>query len=258
MERIEHKTLSVNGLNMHVAELGQGPIILFLHGFPECWYTWRHQMIYFASHGYRAVAPDLRGFADTTGATVSDPAKFTTLHVVGDVVLLIEAVAPPNEKVFVVGHDWGAIIAWSLCMYRPDKVKALVNMSVLFSRRNPIRKPFEMLRGVYGDDYYICRFQVPGEIEHEFAHIGCKTVLKHFLTYRNPGPLHLPKVKPFPDTPITLPSWLSQQDVDYYATKYEATGFTGALNYYRALDIKSQYICIKTTSYAQNFTYISN
>ncbi|KAI3469355.1 hypothetical protein Pfo_026018 [Paulownia fortunei] len=119
----------------------------------------------------------------------------------------------------------------------PIRFKALVNMSVVFSRRNPSRKPLEMLRGVYGDDYYICRFQEPGQIEHEFAKMGCKNVLKHFLTYRNPGPLHLPKGKAFPDPPISLPSRLSEEDIDYYASKYEATGFTGALNYYRALDI---------------------
>ncbi|KAH6831901.1 alpha/beta-Hydrolases superfamily protein [Perilla frutescens var. hirtella] len=236
MERIEHKSLSLNGLKMHVAEAGQGPTIIFLHGFPECWYTWRHQLAFFASQGYRAVAPDLRGYADTTGAPASDPAKFTTLHVVGDLISLIGAVAQPDEKVFVVGHDWGAMIAWALCLYRPDKVRALVNMSVAFSRRSP-GKPVETLRSVYGDEYYIIRFQEPGKIEHEFAEIGTKTVLKNILTYRKPGPLILPKGKAFPDTPITLPSWLSEEDVDYYASKYDAAGFTGALNYYRALDI---------------------
>ncbi|PIM97866.1 Soluble epoxide hydrolase [Handroanthus impetiginosus] len=237
MEEIEHKKLSINGLTMHVAELGQGPIILFLHGFPECWYTWRHQIIFFASHGYRAVAPDLRGYADTTGAPTEDPSKFTTMYVVGDLVALIDAVAPPNEKVFVVGHDWGAMIAWSLCLYRPDKVNALVNMSVAFTRRNPSKKPIEGLRGVYGDEYYICRFQEPGHIEEEFARIGTKNVLKNILTYCNPGPLYLPKDKAFPDTPISLPSWLSEEDLDYYASKYDAAGFTGALNYYRSLDL---------------------
>ncbi|XP_051128115.1 uncharacterized protein LOC127249388 [Andrographis paniculata] len=233
MDRIEHKQLSLNGLSIHVAEAGQGPTILFLHGFPECWYAWRHQMIFFSSHGYRAIAPDLRGYAGTTGA---DPAKSTTVHVVGDLVAIINAMAP-NEKVFVVSHDWGAIMAWALCLYRPDKVKAAVNMSVTFSRRNPDRKPLETLRAVYGDDYYICRFQESGEIEKEFAQFGTKNVLKHFLTYRNPGPLYLPKKQPFPDTPVSLPPWLQEQDVDYYAEKFDAAGFTGALNYYRALDL---------------------
>lgn len=79
--------------------------------------------------------------------------------------------------------------------------------------------------------------QEAGQIEDEFGQIGTKTVLKNILTYRNPGPLYLPKDKAFPETPITLPSWLSEQDLDYYATKYDAGGFTGALNYCRALDM---------------------
>ncbi|KAK4405538.1 Epoxide hydrolase B [Sesamum angolense] len=207
MEGVEHKTLSLNGISMHVAEMGHGPIILFLHGFPQCWYSWRHQMTFFARHGYRALAPDLRGYADTTGVPPSDPAKFTTLHVVGDIVALIDAVAPADDQKVLVWATTGAMVAWALCLYRPDKVKALVNMSVAFTRRNPSRKPLEMLRAVYGDDYYICRFQEPGAIEHEFAQI------------------------------VSLPPWLSEEDVDYYTSKYNLTGFTAALNYYRALDI---------------------
>lgn len=161
MEGIKHTTVSVNGLNMHIAELGQGPMVLFLHGFPELWYTWRHQMVYMAAHGYRAVAPDLRGFGDTTGAPTGDPTKFTMLHVVGDIVALIGAVAAPEEdKVFVVGHDWGSLVAWNLAMYRPDKIRALLNMSVVFTPRNPKMKPLDALRALYGDDYYVCRIQV--------------------------------------------------------------------------------------------------
>ncbi|KAA8527432.1 hypothetical protein F0562_034853 [Nyssa sinensis] len=238
MEGIEHKTVSVNGINMHIAEMAQGPVILFLHGFPELWYSWRHQILYMAARGYRAVAPDLRGYGDTTGAPTSF-VSYTTLHVVGDIVALLDAVAPEQDKVFVVGHDWGAIIAWYLCLYRPDRVKALVNMSVVFTRRNPMMKPLESLRAFYGDDYYICRFQEPGEIEAEFAQIGTKRVVGKFLTYRNAGPLYLPKGKGFgdsPNTPIILPSWLSE-DVDYYVSKYEKNGFTGGLNYYRALNL---------------------
>ncbi|CAI9776217.1 unnamed protein product [Fraxinus pennsylvanica] len=239
MEGIDHKSITVNGINMHVAEIGQGPFVLFLHGFPECWYSWRHQMTFMARHGFRAVALDLRGYGDTTGAPVNDFTKFTTLHVVGDVVALLNAVAAQEEKVFVVGHDWGAMIAWALCLYRPDRVKALVNLSVAFLPRNPSKKPVESLLAVYGEDYYICRFQEPGEIEGEFAQMGTRRVLKNFLTYDNPGPLYLPKGKGFgesADTPIILPSWLSEEEVDYYASKYEKSGFTGALNYYRALD----------------------
>nr|GMD63642.1 bifunctional epoxide hydrolase 2-like [Ipomoea batatas] len=170
MEGIEHISVSVNGIDMHVAQAGQGPVVLFLHGFPECWYTWRHQMCFLASQGYRAVAPDLRGYGETTGAPNDDPSKFTSLHVVGDLVALISAVAAEDEeKVFVVGHDWGAMMAWALCLYRPDKVKALVNMSVCFTPRNPKAKPLQTLRAVYGDDYYICRFQ---DFEQEMVRLG--------------------------------------------------------------------------------------
>ncbi|KAK9052940.1 hypothetical protein SSX86_029570 [Deinandra increscens subsp. villosa] len=241
MDKIQHKMVPVNGINMHVAELGHGPTVLLVHGFPELWYTWRHQILFLADHGYRVVAPDLRGFGDTTGAPTSDPTKFTSLDVVGDLVALIEAVAGPGEdKVFVVGHDWGANMCWNLCLYRPDKVKALVNLSVAFSPRNPKYKPVEALRSVYGNDYYIIRFQEPGEIEGEFAVWGTERVLNSFFSYRTPGPLLLPKGIGFgtsPNDPLVLPSWLSKQDIAYYTAKFEKTGFTGGLNYYRALNL---------------------
>ncbi|OMO98549.1 Alpha/beta hydrolase-1 [Corchorus olitorius] len=237
MEGIEHKIVNVNGINMHVAEKGKGPVILFLHGFPELWYTWRHQILVFASLGYRAVAPDLRGYGETDAP--DSATGYTILNVVGDLVALLDAVAPEQDKVFVVGHDWGALMAWWLCLFRPDRVKGLVNMSVVFSPRNPKRKPLQTLRAVYGDDYYICRFQEPGVIEAEFNELGFERVFKGFLTYRNPGPLCLPKGKCFGqlDTPICLPSWLSEEDVNYYITQYQKKGFTGPLNYYRNIDL---------------------
>ncbi|PON62011.1 Epoxide hydrolase-like [Parasponia andersonii] len=239
MEGIEHRVVEVNGINMHVAEKGQGPVILFVHGFPELWYTWRHQIVALASLGYRAVAPDLRGYGDTDAP--DSVASYTCLDVVGDLIALLEAIAGDEEKVFVVGHDWGALIAWYLCLFRPDRVKALVNLSVAFNPRNPKRKPYETLRAVYGDDYYVCRFQEPGEIEAEFGEIGTERVIREFFTYRNSGPLMLPKGKGFPHGkdspgPPELPSWFSREDLHYYATKFEKKGFTGGINYYRNIN----------------------
>jgi pimeloyl-ACP methyl ester carboxylesterase len=239
MDTIEHKTISVNGIDMHIAEKGQGPLVLFLHGFPELWYSWRHQILYMAEQGYRAVAPDLRGYGDTTGAPTDDHTKFTTVHIVGDLVALLNAIAP-DQEVFVVGHDWGAKVAWEFCLFRPDKVKALVNLSVQFSSRNPARSLLDGVSAFYGEDYYMCRFQKPGDIEAAFDRIGTKTVLKKFFTFREPGPIYLPKGKEFgdsPDAPIMLPSWLSEEDIDYYASKFEKSGFTGGVNYYRALNL---------------------
>lgn len=238
MEEIEHRTVKVNGINMHIAEKGEGPLILFIHGFPDLWYSWRHQIAALASLGYRCVAPDLRGFGDTD--VPANPTAYTSLHVVGDLIELLDKIAGDEEKVFVVGHDWGALTAWYLSLYRPERIKALVNLSVTFTPRHPQRKPLATLRAVYGNDYYICRFQEPGDIEAEFAQIGTERVLKEILTYHNPGPLYLPKGKAFgypKDSPIILPSWLSEEECDYYASKYDKTGFTGGLNYYRNLDL---------------------
>ncbi|XP_072959332.1 epoxide hydrolase 1-like [Typha angustifolia] len=238
LEGIAHRTVEVNGIRIHVAEKGEGPVVLLIHGFPELWYTWRHQIHGLAARGYRAVAPDLRGYGDSDAPLGA--AAYSVFHVVGDLIALIDALG--QDKVFVVGHDWGALTAWSLCMFRPDKVKALVNLSVPFSPRNPTRKPVEFLRSVYGDDYYICRFQEPGEIEEEFGRLGTTWVLKKFLTYYTPGPLYIPKEGwGSPDDQIILPPWLSEDDIKYYASKFDKTGFTGPLNYYRSLNLNWEF-----------------
>lgn len=156
---ITHRTVEANGVRLHVAEAGPAgaPAVLLLHGFPELWYTWRHQMRALAAAGYRAVAPDLRGYGDSD-APPGGPEQYTALHVVGDLVALIDSLG--EKQVFVVAHDWGALTAWSLCLFRPDRVRALVALSVAFTPRSPARKPVEGLRSLYGDDYYVCRIQV--------------------------------------------------------------------------------------------------
>ncbi|XP_010548981.1 PREDICTED: bifunctional epoxide hydrolase 2 [Tarenaya hassleriana] len=244
----QHKFIKVNGINMHFAEkspspaaAGEGdfggirgpPVILFIHGFPELWYSWRHQMTALSALGYRTIAPDLRGYGDTDAP--ESVGAYTGLHVVGDLIGLIDAIVGEREKVFVVGHDWGAIIAWQLCLLRPDRVRALVNMSVVFDPWNPKRKPIPTWKHLYGDDYYICRFQEYGAIEAEFAKMGTERALMEFLTYRNPSPLRLPKGKGY-SVHLSRPSWLSDYDLQYYVSKYEKKGFTGPLNYYRNMD----------------------
>ncbi|VAH97670.1 unnamed protein product [Triticum turgidum subsp. durum] len=163
---IRHRTVEANGIAMHVAESGpeDGRAVLFLHGFPELWYSWRHQMAHLAARGYRCVAPDLRGYGGTEAP--ADVASYTAFHVVGDAVALLDALG--IGKVFVVGHDWGAIIAWYLCLFRPDRVTALVNTSVAFMRHVFIRagaaavKTTDYFNQAYGPTYYICRFQGAG------------------------------------------------------------------------------------------------
>jgi pimeloyl-ACP methyl ester carboxylesterase len=158
MEGIEHRTVEVNGIKMHIAEKGnkQGPVVLFLHGFPELWYSWRHQIAALSSLGYRAVAPDLRGFGDTDAP--SSVSSYTGFHIVGDIVALIDSLGV--DQVFLVAHDWGAIIGWYLCLFRPERIKAYVCLSVPLLRRDPKIKTLDAMRAAHGDDYYICRFQV--------------------------------------------------------------------------------------------------
>ncbi|XP_020584165.1 uncharacterized protein LOC110027184 [Phalaenopsis equestris] len=206
-----------------------------LRGFPELWYSWRHQILSLAASGYRAVAPDLRGYGDTEAPT--DVAEYSIFHLVGDVVALINSLG--QEQVFVVGHDWGAIVAWNLCVFRPDKVKALVNLSVAFLPRNQALWRVDNLRKIYGDDFYVSRFQEVGEVEAQLAEVDTALLMKNFLASRNPGPLIIPKDGGFrriKSKEITVPAWLSEADIDYFATKFNKTGFTGGINYYRNID----------------------
>jgi pimeloyl-ACP methyl ester carboxylesterase len=158
MEGIEHRTVEVNGIKMHVAEKGNkdGQVVLFLHGFPELWYSWRHQIDALSSLVYRAVAPDLRGYGDTEAP--SSVSSYTIFHLVGDIVALIDSLGV--DQVFLVAHDWGAIIGWYVCLFRPERIKAYVCLSVPLLRRHPKIKTVDAMRAAYGDDYYICRFQV--------------------------------------------------------------------------------------------------
>ncbi|XP_026444968.1 uncharacterized protein LOC113345407 isoform X2 [Papaver somniferum] len=230
---INHRMVDVNGINMHIAEKGQGPVVLLVHGFPSLWYSWRHQILSLAASGYKAVAPDLRGYGDTD-APIS-PQTYTCFHIVDDLVALIDILG--QDKVFVVGHDWGAVMSWYLCLFRPDKVKALVNLSVAFTPRFPFVRPLTVLRAIYGDEYYMLRFQ-PGEMEAEFARVGTETVLRKFLSYHTPAPLKIPRDKGFaPEGQPTLPSWLSEEDIQYYTSRYEKSGFTGGFNYYRNINV---------------------
>ncbi|GAA0156563.1 hydrolase [Lithospermum erythrorhizon] len=127
-----------------------------------------------------------------------------------------------------------------LCLWRPERVKGLVNLSVPYTPRDPRTKPVDKWRKLYGDDHYICRFQEPGDIEAELSPIGIKTVMQKFLTYSSPHPFHFPKGKGFGDssaTPLDLPSWLPEDDLEYYSKKFEKTGLTGGINFYRALNL---------------------
>ncbi|PON52379.1 Epoxide hydrolase-like [Parasponia andersonii] len=235
MEKIEHSTVPTNGINMHIASIGTGPVVLFLHGFPELWHSWRHQMLSLSSLGYRCIAPDLRGYGDTDAPPA--PESYSVLHIAGDIVGLLDHLG--IDQVFLVGHDWGAAMAWYFCLFRPERVKAVVNLSVSYMRRNPAMRFLDGFRAFFGDEFYMCRFQEQGEIEKDFASDDTATVLKKLYTSFGPTPLRIPKEGGFKglNAPDTLPSWVSEEVVNYCASKFNEKGFTGGLNYYRALNL---------------------
>src|SRR4051812_41422967 len=152
-----------NGIQMHFVEQGSGPLVVLLHGFPELSSTWRHQLRALAAAGYHAVAPDQRGYGQTDCPERED--AYTMLHLVGDVIGLLDALG--ERQAVVVGHDWGAPVAWNTALLRPDRVRAVVGMSVP-PRDRPPQRPTELMRKRFGDSYYQLRFQPAGVAEQDF------------------------------------------------------------------------------------------
>src|SRR5439155_4780996 len=126
--QINHRTVETNGIRMHVAEQGTGPLVLMCHGFPESWYSWRHQLGALAAAGFHAVAPDMRGYGNSDRPEAID--QYTLFHLVGDMVGLLDALEVKNAV--IVGHDWGAPVAWHSALFRPDRFRAVIGLSVPF------------------------------------------------------------------------------------------------------------------------------
>jgi len=237
---IQHRQLQVGSLSMHIAEAGKGPLVLLCHGFPECWYSWRHQLTALADAGYRAVAPDMRGYGRTDAPEAVD--AYTVLHLVGDVTGLMDQLG--EKQAVIVGHDWGSIVAWTAAQIRPDRFRAVVGMSVPFMPRLPM-KPTQMMKAMAGDRFlYILYFQEPGKAEAELDPRAREVMRKMLFSVsgdmdKGAYRFDLPKTAKFLDAmvdPKQLPAWLSAADLDVYATEFERTGFRGGLNWYRNFD----------------------
>jgi pimeloyl-ACP methyl ester carboxylesterase len=227
---------------MHIAEAGAGPLVLLCHGFPECWYSWRHQLTALAEAGYHAVAPDMRGYGRTSAP---EPVEaYTMMHLVGDMTGLLGALG--QQQAVIVGHDWGSMVAWSAALLRPDRFRAVVGMSVPFMPRLPV-KPTAMMKAMAGDRFlYILYFQEPGKAEAELDP-RAREMMRGML-YTASGsvdPSHirrlveLPKTARFLDAmiqPEKLPDWLREEDLEVYVAEFERTGFRGGLNWYRNFD----------------------
>jgi len=235
---ITHRTVRVGELDLHLAEAGpaDGPVVLLLHGFPECWYSWRHQLVALAAAGFRAVAPDQRGYGRSDAPTEID--AYTMLHLVGDAVGVLDAVGA--ERAVVVGHDWGAPVAWHTALLRPDRVRGVAALSVPHLPR-PAGPPTPLLARRYGEGYYQLYFQQPGPADAELA-ADPRATFRRLLagTSGDASPaLVVPPGRGFLDALAerpTLPAWLTEFDLDVYVAEYAHRGFTGGLNWYRNID----------------------
>ena len=239
---IEHHFVETNGIRMHVAEAGSGIPVLLCHGFPESWYSWRHQLEALAKQGFRAIAPDMRGYGQTDRPEAID--QYTIFHLTGDMIGLLDALS--IEKAAVIGHDWGAPVAWHCALFRPDRFPALTTLSVPFRPRSPAR-PTSFMPKTGSAQFYQLYFQKPGDAEAEFEADAART-LRLMLFYSsgnappaaNDGPVGMvPIGRPWladVPSPQILPPWLSEADIQFYAGEFKRTGFRGGLNWYRNID----------------------
>jgi pimeloyl-ACP methyl ester carboxylesterase len=239
MAEIRHRTIETNGIRMHAAEAGEGPLVLLCHGFPESWYSWRHQLSALAASGFHAVAPDMRGYGGTDAPEAIE--QYTLLHLVGDMVGLLDALGAGTAV--IAGHDWGAPVAWLAAQLRPDRFRGVVGLSVPFRRRGSAR-PTTVMPQTEDAIFYQLYFQTPGVAEAEYG--------AHVRAVFHPGMTALsgdapPGARPFGmvprqgpafrwDAELPLPSWLTAADVDFYTAEFTRTGFRGGLNYYRNID----------------------
>ena len=243
MAETRHRIVDTNGIKMHIAEQGEGPLVILCHGFPELWYSWRHQLPALAETGFHAVAPDQRGYGQTDKPQAVE--EYNILKLVGDIVGLVYALE--EEKAIIAGHDWGAPVAWHCALLRPDIFRGLVLMSVPYRPGiwSGIR-PTETMRRMAGEQqFYQLYFQEPGKAEREIEENVRENMLKFLYSASGDPPPEMRwrflfnESQRFIDTgflPDVLPAWLTEQDLDVFTREFQRTGFRGGLNWYRNID----------------------
>ncbi|MFE7775789.1 alpha/beta fold hydrolase [Streptomyces sp. NPDC057445] len=241
VEPARHRLVDVPGGRIHLVEQGTGPMVLMVHGFPESWYSWRHQLPVIAEAGCHAVAIDVRGYGRSSKPAEVD--AYRMLAHVADNVAVVKALGA--ETAVIVGHDWGSPIAANSALLRPDVFTAVGLLSVPYAPRGG-QRPTEAFAQFGGpEEFYISYFQEPGRAEAEIEP-DVRSWIAGFYTalsggVKPPAGGGLPFVAEggrlsdgFPDGP--LPSWLTEADLDFYAGEFEHTGLTGPLNRYRNVD----------------------
>ncbi|KAK9056317.1 hypothetical protein SSX86_027407 [Deinandra increscens subsp. villosa] len=222
MDEIKHTYIQVNGLKLHVATIGSdsSPAVVFLHGFPEIWYTWRHQMIAVANAGFRAIAPDYRGYG--LSDIPAKPEETLFVDLVNDTASILESLA--ISKVFVIGKDFGAMVAYIFSLFHPEKVAGVITLGV------PYRPPgFHKSHQVLPEGFYIRRWQEPGRAEADFGRFDAKTVVRKiyimFSSSEIPIASENQEIMDLVDPSTPLPSWFTEDDLAVYGDLYQKSGF---------------------------------
>lgn len=233
-------------IRLSTLDEGNGPLVVLCHGFPQTKEAWRHQVVALARAGYRAVAFDMRGYGKSDAPT--DPAQYSVFHGVGDLIALLDALG--EEQAVVVGHDWGATVAWQAALLRPDRFRAVMALGVPMMGQPPV-PPSQIFPQDDQGLFYALYFQQPEGAESEFSKDIALTLRKLlFAASGEAGPREPGDGTPNPfgmvsratglldslPNPATLPDWLSAHEFEALIDAFEATGFRGGLNYYRNLD----------------------
>jgi pimeloyl-ACP methyl ester carboxylesterase len=240
---VTHRMVGTNGIRLHVAEQGQGPLVLLCHGFPECWYSWRHQLPALANAGFRAAAVDLRGYGRSERPQGAE--KYTILDDIGDVVGLVDALG--ERQAVIAGHDIGAAIAWQAALLRPDRFRAVIALSPPFRSRafGDAGPPTTLMPRTENALFYQLFLQNP------MAEAGLARDLRLTFRYQfyamsgdaSPSagvaglpPGMLPRTGGFMTDPTSLPAWITPSDIDVYVDEYTRSGFKGPLAWWRNID----------------------
>jgi pimeloyl-ACP methyl ester carboxylesterase len=238
MKERNFQLIETNGIRLRAVVEGKGPLVILLHGFPQCWYLWRHQIDPLVEAGFQVAAPDQRGYGGSD--CPAEIEAYNIIELTNDVVGLADALG--HEQFIVVGHDWGAPVAWHTALLHPQRVRSVVGMSVPYARG---RVGALTRQENFGDNFwYMVYFQQPGVAEAEFEADTRKTLRTIYFVISGDAPESLRFIKKtskakFLDglnDPERFPSWLTDEDLDYYVAQFKRTGFRGPLNWYRNID----------------------
>ncbi len=247
MDSFSHRSIMSSGHRIHLVESGPadgsgGPPVIMIHGFPESWYSWRHQLTALGDAGHRAIAIDVRGYGRSAAPTEIEAYAMTAL--VGDVVAVVDDLGVTDAV--VVGHDWGAPIAWNTALLRPDRVRAVAGLSVPYAGRGDLR-PLQAFRAMAGDElFYIDYFQEPGLVEAEVEKDLASWLRGFYFTasaeadHTAPSMGLVPKGRELRER-LQQPgpgqmAWLTDEDFAFYLGEFERTGLTGGFNRYRNIE----------------------